>query len=186
MTMPSASLHGSAFFARLPPPQQVSERVLIFFACRPDVPHQAALPWLVRPPPRCARVLRGSRLLAWRVGERARPRPHMTTPPPPPPARPSAPPAAAAYLMRSMQYFPLIGALVGAWGAAFFAAASVLWPPVVAAAVSTLATVWLTGEPPAMHRNAGAHAQLTRPAPSNAPQCGRTCQLTRPAHSRAA
>lgn len=50
-----------------------------------------------------------------------------------------------AYLMRSMAYFPIIGAVVGVWGAAFFAAAAVLWPPIIAAGLSTLATVWLTG-----------------------------------------
>ena len=52
-----------------------------------------------------------------------------------------------AYLMRSMQFFPLVGALVGAWGAAWYGAAAVLWPapPALAATVSTLATVWLTG-----------------------------------------
>jgi hypothetical protein len=50
-----------------------------------------------------------------------------------------------AYLMRSMAYFPLFGALVGAWGAVFFQAASVLWPASIAAGASTLATVWLTG-----------------------------------------
>ncbi|PNH03985.1 Cobalamin synthase [Tetrabaena socialis] len=41
--------------------------------------------------------------------------------------------------------FPLFGALIGAWGAAFFAAALVLWPPGIAALISTFATVWLTG-----------------------------------------
>ena len=49
------------------------------------------------------------------------------------------------YLMRSLQWFPLIGAAVGAWAAVFLTAAAVLWPPGVAAAVSTLAGVWLTG-----------------------------------------
>lgn len=52
------------------------------------------------------------------------------------------------YLMRSIAYFPLFGILIGAWGAVFFNAGLVLWPPVVAAAFSTLATVWLTGAPP--------------------------------------
>lgn len=52
-----------------------------------------------------------------------------------------------AYLMRSMMWFPLIGAAVGAWGAAWHAAAALLWPspPLLAAALSTLSTVWLTG-----------------------------------------
>jgi adenosylcobinamide-GDP ribazoletransferase len=47
--------------------------------------------------------------------------------------------------MRSMQHFPLIGAAIGFWGAVFFNAASVLFPPAVAAAASTLATVHITG-----------------------------------------
>jgi hypothetical protein len=47
------------------------------------------------------------------------------------------------------QYFPLIGVVVGLWGAVFFNAAQALWPPAVAAGVSVMATVWLTG---------GAHA----------------------------
>eukprot|EP00878_Enallax_costatus_P042810 GHUV01050292.1.p2 GENE.GHUV01050292.1~~GHUV01050292.1.p2 ORF type:complete len:175 (+),score=31.01 GHUV01050292.1:664-1188(+) len=50
-----------------------------------------------------------------------------------------------AYLMRSMCYFPIIGAVIGAWGAVFYNAAAVLLPASVAAGVSTLATVWLTG-----------------------------------------
>lgn len=50
------------------------------------------------------------------------------------------------YLMRSVAYFPLIGAaLVGPFGAAFYNAAAALWPPQVAAAAAVLATVWLTG-----------------------------------------
>jgi hypothetical protein len=50
-----------------------------------------------------------------------------------------------AFLMRSMMWFPLLGAMVGAWGAAFYNALQVLLPRSVAAALSTLATVWLTG-----------------------------------------
>ena len=46
----------------------------------------------------------------------------------------------------TLQFFPAIGAVVGLWGAAFFWAASVLWSRQIAAAVSTLATVWLTGD----------------------------------------
>mmetsp|Transcript_49956 Transcript_49956/g.153678 ORF Transcript_49956/g.153678 Transcript_49956/m.153678 type:complete len:403 (+) Transcript_49956:78-1286(+) len=49
------------------------------------------------------------------------------------------------YLMRSMAHFPLIGALIGAWAAAFYDAAASLWPPLVAAAVSMAGTLWLTG-----------------------------------------
>lgn len=47
--------------------------------------------------------------------------------------------------MRSMQHFPLIGAAIGLWGAVFFNAAAVLFPQAIAAAVSTLATVHITG-----------------------------------------
>jgi adenosylcobinamide-GDP ribazoletransferase len=51
-----------------------------------------------------------------------------------------------AYLMRSLQYFPIIGALVGYWGATWLRAFAVLWgPPGIAAAASVLATVWITG-----------------------------------------
>lgn len=46
-----------------------------------------------------------------------------------------------AFLVRAMQWFPLLGAAVGAWGAAFFNAAALLWPPAMAAAVSTFASV---------------------------------------------
>lgn len=44
-----------------------------------------------------------------------------------------------------MAYFPLFGAIIGAWGATFHAAVSALLPRALAAAASTLATVWLTG-----------------------------------------
>ncbi len=50
-----------------------------------------------------------------------------------------------AYLMRSMQVFPLLGLCIGLWAAIWLEAAAVLWSPYVAAGVSTLATVWLTG-----------------------------------------
>ena len=49
------------------------------------------------------------------------------------------------YLMRAMAYFPLIGALIGFWAAAFFDAAASLWSPLVAAALSMAGTLWLTG-----------------------------------------
>lgn len=49
------------------------------------------------------------------------------------------------FLMRSYAYFPLIGVLIGAWGAVWFQAAVGLWGGLTAAAISTLATVWLTG-----------------------------------------
>jgi adenosylcobinamide-GDP ribazoletransferase len=50
-----------------------------------------------------------------------------------------------AYLMRSLQWFPIIGAIVGFWGATWLNAFSILWGPGIAAAVSVLATVWITG-----------------------------------------
>jgi cobalamin synthase len=49
------------------------------------------------------------------------------------------------YLMRGMAYFPLLGALIGVWAAAFYDAAASLWPPLVAAAISSGSTLWLTG-----------------------------------------
>jgi adenosylcobinamide-GDP ribazoletransferase len=57
----------------------------------------------------------------------------------------------AEYLARSTVWFPAIGAVVGLAGAAAFALASLGLPPLVAAAVSTAATVWLTG---AFHEDA--------------------------------
>merc|ERR1719199_2320868 len=47
--------------------------------------------------------------------------------------------------MRCMGYFPLLGALIGIWAAAFYDAAASLWPPLVAAAISSGGTLWLTG-----------------------------------------
>jgi adenosylcobinamide-GDP ribazoletransferase len=49
------------------------------------------------------------------------------------------------YLMRGMGYFPLLGALIGVWAAAFYDAAASLFPPLVAAAISSGGTLWLTG-----------------------------------------
>lgn len=49
------------------------------------------------------------------------------------------------YLMRSMAYFPLLGALIGMWAAAIYDAAASIWPPLVAAALSSGGTLWLTG-----------------------------------------
>jgi hypothetical protein len=57
----------------------------------------------------------------------------------------------AEYLARSTVWFPVIGALVGAFGALAFAVAALGLPPLVAAALSTVATVWLTG---AFHEDA--------------------------------
>lgn len=48
------------------------------------------------------------------------------------------------WLNRCVRHFPLVGAAVGATGAAVALAAVALWPPWVAAALSVAATVWLT------------------------------------------
>jgi adenosylcobinamide-GDP ribazoletransferase len=50
-----------------------------------------------------------------------------------------------AWLHQCVRHFPLVGALVGAWGAAVLWAALWLWPPLVASLLSLIATVWLTG-----------------------------------------
>jgi adenosylcobinamide-GDP ribazoletransferase len=50
-----------------------------------------------------------------------------------------------AWLQACLRHFPLIGAGVGAGAAAVLCAGLALWPPAVAAAVSVVATVWLTG-----------------------------------------
>ncbi|KAG2444858.1 hypothetical protein HXX76_001599 [Chlamydomonas incerta] len=54
-----------------------------------------------------------------------------------------------AFLVRSMMWFPLLGAIIGGWGAVFYNAAAALWPPaagsLLPAAISTFSTVWLTG-----------------------------------------
>mmetsp|Transcript_91973 Transcript_91973/g.134418 ORF Transcript_91973/g.134418 Transcript_91973/m.134418 type:complete len:395 (+) Transcript_91973:11-1195(+) len=49
------------------------------------------------------------------------------------------------YLMRAMGYFPLLGALIGVWAAAFYEAAECMWSPLIAAALSSASTLWLTG-----------------------------------------
>jgi adenosylcobinamide-GDP ribazoletransferase len=51
----------------------------------------------------------------------------------------------AAWLQACLRHFPLVGAGVGAFAAAVLALALALWPPGVAATLSVLATVWLTG-----------------------------------------
>lgn len=48
------------------------------------------------------------------------------------------------WLNRCVRHFPLVGAAVGAAGAAVALAAVVWWPPWVASALSVAATVWLT------------------------------------------
>lgn len=50
-----------------------------------------------------------------------------------------------AWLQACLRHFPLVGACVGAWAAAVLWLALQLWPPLVAAALSLVATVWLTG-----------------------------------------
>lgn len=49
------------------------------------------------------------------------------------------------YLMRAMAWFPVLGCMIGLWVAAFIDAAAVLVQPLVAAAISTAASLWLTG-----------------------------------------
>jgi adenosylcobinamide-GDP ribazoletransferase len=58
-------------------------------------------------------------------------------------------------LARSTPYFPLVGALVGIIGGGVFWVGQLLWPIPVAVALSTAATVWLTG---AFHEDALADA----------------------------
>jgi len=45
----------------------------------------------------------------------------------------------------SMRHFPLVGALVGGFGALALSLASAWWPPTVAVGLSMAATLWLTG-----------------------------------------
>jgi adenosylcobinamide-GDP ribazoletransferase len=49
-----------------------------------------------------------------------------------------------AWLQACLRHFPLVGACVGAWAAAVFWLALLLWPPLVASTVSLVATVLLT------------------------------------------
>jgi adenosylcobinamide-GDP ribazoletransferase len=48
-----------------------------------------------------------------------------------------------AWLDRSVRCFPLVGVVVGAWGAALALGALWLWPPWVAATLSVAGTLWL-------------------------------------------
>ena len=48
------------------------------------------------------------------------------------------------WLNRSVRHFPLVGAGVGAVGAAVACAAVLLWPAPVAATLAVAATLWLT------------------------------------------
>ena len=49
-----------------------------------------------------------------------------------------------AWLNACVRHFPLVGALVGAAGAAVACSALLAWPPLVAAALAVAATLWLT------------------------------------------
>jgi adenosylcobinamide-GDP ribazoletransferase len=49
------------------------------------------------------------------------------------------------WMNQSARYFPLVGAVVGAFGAAVFWAAAHLWSATLAVMLSMVATVWLTG-----------------------------------------
>ena len=49
------------------------------------------------------------------------------------------------WLHDSARHFPLVGAAVGAFGAAVLLAAAQVWPPVLAVLLAMAATVWLTG-----------------------------------------
>ena len=51
----------------------------------------------------------------------------------------------AGWLNQSVRHFPLVGALVGAFGALALIAASTWWPPTVAAVLASLATLYVTG-----------------------------------------
>lgn len=50
-----------------------------------------------------------------------------------------------SWLNACVRHFPLVGALVGAAGAAVWLLASWVWPPLVAALLAVAATAWLTG-----------------------------------------
>lgn len=49
------------------------------------------------------------------------------------------------WLNRCVRYFPMVGVLVGAFGAVVMLVASRWWPPTIAAVLAVTATVWLTG-----------------------------------------
>jgi adenosylcobinamide-GDP ribazoletransferase len=49
------------------------------------------------------------------------------------------------WLHDSARHFPLVGAIVGAFGAAVLLAAAQVWSPVLAVLLAMAATVWLTG-----------------------------------------
>lgn len=50
------------------------------------------------------------------------------------------------HTLRGFSWFPAIGAVIGGWATVWFEASTAVWPePVIAACLSTSATVWLTG-----------------------------------------
>jgi adenosylcobinamide-GDP ribazoletransferase len=51
----------------------------------------------------------------------------------------------ADWLHQSSRYFPAVGVVVGVVAAAVYAAAQMVWPPVVAVLLSTVAGIYLTG-----------------------------------------
>lgn len=51
----------------------------------------------------------------------------------------------AAWLQHASRYFPLVGVVVGGVTATVYAGAAWLWPAPVAALLSTVASIWLTG-----------------------------------------
>ncbi|WP_295638482.1 adenosylcobinamide-GDP ribazoletransferase [uncultured Methylibium sp.] len=50
----------------------------------------------------------------------------------------------AALMRHAVRHFPLVGVLIGAFGACIALAANRFWPPTVAAALALAGTVWLT------------------------------------------
>jgi adenosylcobinamide-GDP ribazoletransferase len=48
------------------------------------------------------------------------------------------------WLQASVRHFPLVGALIGAFGGALAWGAQLVWPPVVAATLAVAATLWLS------------------------------------------
>ncbi|HYC42579.1 MAG TPA: adenosylcobinamide-GDP ribazoletransferase [Noviherbaspirillum sp.] len=61
----------------------------------------------------------------------------------------------ADWLHQSSRYFPAVGMVVGTVAAAVYAAAQMVWPPVVAVLLSTVAGIYLTG---AFHEDGFADA----------------------------
>jgi adenosylcobinamide-GDP ribazoletransferase len=50
-----------------------------------------------------------------------------------------------AWLQWSVRYYPLVGAVVGCFGALVMACAGLWWPPTVAVVLGMAATIWMTG-----------------------------------------